>query len=145
SLPPRRPPGPAELSAAAGHQIIDASPSPRPEHWHAAPLPGFALPQDEANAGLLRTLRASLHAIAQVERGTLVQQCYEIGVGSLPFLCLVLAFVGGIIVYQGGIQSLRIIPDTSGIGASYLELLVRDLAATLTGLMLATRVGASIA
>ncbi len=55
------------------------------------------------------------------------------------------AFVGGIIVYQGGLQAMRIVPDTSGIGPTYLELLVKDLAATLTGLMLATRVGAGIA
>src|SRR5262249_35596441 len=36
-------------------------------------------------------------------------------------------------------------PEYSQLGGTYLELLVRDLAATLTALMLATRVGAGIA
>jgi phospholipid/cholesterol/gamma-HCH transport system permease protein len=42
-------------------------------------------------------------------------------------------------------QTLRVVPDMSGLGASYIELLVRDLAASITALMLATRVGAGIA
>jgi len=60
-------------------------------------------------------------------------------------LCVTLGFVGAILVYQAGIQALRIVPNTSTVGASYLELLVRDLAASVTGLMLSTRVGAAIA
>jgi len=109
------------------------------------PMPGFILPHDESRASLLVTVRATFSALRHTQGHTVVAQAYEIGVRSLPFLCLVLAFVGGIIVYQAGIQAMRIVPDTSGIGPGYIELLVRDLAANLTGLMLATRVGASIA
>jgi len=108
-------------------------------------MPGFVLPHDESRASLLVTVRATMSALSHTEGSAVVAQAYEIGVRSLPFLCLVLAFVGGIIVYQAGIQAMRIVPDTSGIGPGYIELLVRDLAANLTGLMLATRVGASIA
>lgn len=109
------------------------------------PMPGFVLPHDESRASLWVTVRATMSALSHTEGSAVVAQAYEIGVRSLPFLCLVLAFVGGIIVYQAGIQAMRIVPDTSGIGPGYIELLVRDLAANLTGLMLATRVGASIA
>jgi phospholipid/cholesterol/gamma-HCH transport system permease protein len=70
---------------------------------------------------------------------------HEIGYRSLGFACVVLGFVGAIFVYQAGLQTLRVVPDMSGLGASYIELLVRDLAASITALMLATRVGAGIA
>jgi phospholipid/cholesterol/gamma-HCH transport system permease protein len=39
----------------------------------------------------------------------------------------------------------RVVPDLTMLGATYLELLVRDLAASIGALMLATRVGAGIA
>lgn len=110
----------------------------------APPVPGFVLSADESG-GPLRTLVAALHATSSIERGAIAEQIYRLGVGSLPFLCLVLAFVGSIIVYQAGIQTMRVVPDTTGIGATYIELLVRDLASSLVGLMLATRVGAGIA
>src|SRR5262249_46059721 len=50
-----------------------------------------------------------------------------------------------IMVYQAGLQNKRVLPDMSMLGATYLELLVRDLAASIGALMLATRVGAGIA
>src|SRR5439155_6091138 len=49
------------------------------------------------------------------------------------------------VVYQTGIQAQRVVPDLTMLGAMYTELLVRDLAASITALMLATRVGAGIA
>jgi phospholipid/cholesterol/gamma-HCH transport system permease protein len=110
----------------------------------APTVPGFVLPVEEGG-GPLTTLIATLYALGRIERGAVSTQIYQLGVRSLPFLCLVLAFVGSIIVYQAGIQTLRIVPDTSALGATYLELLVRELAASLTAMMLATRVGAGIA
>lgn len=79
------------------------------------------------------------------EPGAVVRQMYEIGNRSLGFVCVVMAFIGMILVYQGGLQTRRVVPDLSGLGATFLELLVRDLAATICALMLATRVGAGIA
>jgi phospholipid/cholesterol/gamma-HCH transport system permease protein len=84
-------------------------------------------------------------AARRVEMTELIRQINEIGLRSLGFLCVTLGFVGAILVYQAGLQALRIVPDTSTVGASYLQLLVRDLAASVTGLMLSTRVGAAIA
>jgi phospholipid/cholesterol/gamma-HCH transport system permease protein len=79
------------------------------------------------------------------EKGAVVRQMYEIGNRSLFFVSISMGFIGMIILYQAGIEIKRVIPDFSLLGATYLELLVRDLAASLGGLMLATRVGAGIA
>src|SRR5215471_17326425 len=84
-------------------------------------------------------------ARGRMERGSLVRQMYEIGNRSLFFLTVVMGFIGTILCLQAGIQTKRVVPDLSMLGASYLELLVRDLAASIVALMLATRVGAGIA
>jgi phospholipid/cholesterol/gamma-HCH transport system permease protein len=79
------------------------------------------------------------------EPGATVRQMYEIGNRSLLFLTVTMGCIGMILVYQAGLQTKRVVPDFSQVGATYLELLVRDLAASLGALMLATRVGAGIA
>jgi phospholipid/cholesterol/gamma-HCH transport system permease protein len=79
------------------------------------------------------------------EKGAVVAQMYEIGNKSLFFLTVVMGFIGMILVLQAGIQTKRVLPELSLLGATYLELLIRDLAASIGSLMLATRVGAGIA
>jgi phospholipid/cholesterol/gamma-HCH transport system permease protein len=79
------------------------------------------------------------------EKGALVQQMFEIGNRSVFFLSVTMGFLGMILVYQSGLQAKRVVPDFTLLGATYLELLVRDFAASLGALMLATRVGAGIA
>ncbi|MEO8877032.1 MAG: ABC transporter permease [Polyangiaceae bacterium] len=79
------------------------------------------------------------------DKGAVVNQMYEMGNKSLFFVSITMGFIGMILVYQAALQSKRVVPDFSLLGATYLELLVRDLAASLGALMLATRVGAGIA
>lgn len=79
------------------------------------------------------------------EPGATVKQMYEIGNRSVFFLSITMGFFGMILVYQAGLQSKRVVPDYTMLGATYLELLVRDFAASTGALMLATRVGAGIA
>jgi phospholipid/cholesterol/gamma-HCH transport system permease protein len=79
------------------------------------------------------------------EKGAVVEQMYEIGNRSLFFVSITMGFIGMILLYESGLQARRVLPDFSTLGATYLELLVRDLAASLGALMLATRVGAGIA
>ena len=79
------------------------------------------------------------------EPGAVLVQMYEIGNKSVFFLTVVMGFLGMILVYQAGLQTKRVVPDLTLLGATYLELLVRDLAASIGALMLATRVGAGIA
>ncbi|MCS6902532.1 MAG: ABC transporter permease [Myxococcales bacterium] len=92
---------------------------------------------------LVRTLYYT--AYGRREPGALVHYMYEIGNKSLFFLTVVMGFIGMILVYQAGVQAKRVIPDLTLLGATYLELLIRDLAASIGALMLATRVGAGIA
>lgn len=79
------------------------------------------------------------------DRREVFAQMYEIGNRSLFFLSTTMGFIGMILVYQSGLQAKRIVPDYTRLGATYLELLVRDFAASIGALMLATRVGAGIA
>jgi phospholipid/cholesterol/gamma-HCH transport system permease protein len=79
------------------------------------------------------------------DKGAVVRQMFEIGNKSLFFVTITMGFIGMILLYQAGLQAKRVLPDFSQLGATYLELLVRDLAASLGALMLATRVGAGIA
>jgi phospholipid/cholesterol/gamma-HCH transport system permease protein len=100
-----------------------------------------------AAKSLLNTFSKTLYYsfYGKTELSRVFGYMYSIGNQSLVFLCVVMAFIGMIVVYQGGLQLLRVIPDMSQLGATYLELLVKDLAATICALMLATRVGAGIA
>lgn len=91
----------------------------------------------------VRTLYYCFHG--RREPGAVPYYMHEIGNRSVFFLTVVMGFIGMIMVYQGGMQNLRILPDLSLLGATYLELLIRDLAASISALMLATRVGAGIA
>jgi phospholipid/cholesterol/gamma-HCH transport system permease protein len=97
--------------------------------------------------GLYQTFAQTVYAVARGRRepAAVVQQMYEIGNRSLVFVSVVMGFIGMILVFQGGLQTQRVVPDLSGLGAAFLELLVRDLSASICALMLATRVGAGIA
>src|SRR5580658_10397907 len=57
------------------------------------------------------------------EKGAVWQQMYEIGNKSLFFLTVVMGFIGMILVFQAGVQTKRILPELSLLGATYLELL----------------------
>jgi phospholipid/cholesterol/gamma-HCH transport system permease protein len=79
------------------------------------------------------------------EKGAVVKQMYEMGNKSVFFSSCTMGFLGMILVYQAGVQAARVVPDYTQLGSIYLELLVRDFAASIGALMLATRVGAGIA
>ncbi len=113
----------------------------------AAALGHFALDQLQQVTDLYRVFRLTLHYAARgaPNRQAYMCQMYEIGNRSLAFLAVVMGFIGMISVYQGGLQTQRVVPDLSLLGATFLQLLVRDLAASICALMLATRVGAGIA
>jgi phospholipid/cholesterol/gamma-HCH transport system permease protein len=127
---------------------------------HARELPGS--PEEPGGVALIGSEAISLFQTARElysifvrtlyytfrgrrEPGVVAEQMYEIGNRSLFFLTVVMGFFGTILVYQAGLQNKRVLPDLTMLGATYLELLVRDLAASIGALMLATRVGAGIA
>lgn len=104
-----------------------------------------------ALASEVRALFALLaRTVAFVVRGrrdwkTIFGSAYEMGNRSLFFLTVTMGFIGSILVFQSGVQAMRIVPDLSLLGATYAEILIRDLAASIGAMMLATRVGAGIA
>lgn len=145
-LPPiAMPPSSASLDRERIAQMSVAPPAPQSRPSLAPRLPGVTVQATESTRGSVDVLTGTAQAVARLEPEEVLRQFFAIGVQSLGFISLVLGFVGSILVYQAGLQALRIVPDTSTVGAAYLELLVKDLAASITGLMLATRVGAGIA
>lgn len=81
--------------------------------------------------------RTSLRAV--------LQQCFEIGNRSLPFIVITLGVLGFITVYQIAMQVQQILPDFTMLGAAFIQMMWREFAPTITGLMVATRVGSGIA
>ena len=82
---------------------------------------------------------------ARRPRGAVVAQLHAIGNRSLLFVAVTLGFIGMVMIYQTCLQFQRAIGDLSQVGSQYLRLAVSDLGPTLTGMMLATRIGAGIA
>jgi phospholipid/cholesterol/gamma-HCH transport system permease protein len=94
-------------------------------------------------AGLVRSL--SRQRRGRGRPGELVRQLYQIGNRSLVFVIVTLGFIGMVMAYEACLQLSRITGDFSQVGAQSIRLIVSDFGPTLTGLMLATRVGAGIA
>jgi phospholipid/cholesterol/gamma-HCH transport system permease protein len=94
-------------------------------------------------AGIVRRVaRRPAHGLP---RGELGRQLYWIGNRSLVFILVTLGFIGMVMTYEACLQLSRITGDFSQVGSQLLRLIVSDFGPTLTGLMLATRVGAGIA
>ena len=78
-------------------------------------------------------------------KGELVRQMFSIGNRSLIFIIVTLGFIGMVMTYQACLQLSNVTGDFSQIGKQFIRLIISDFGPTLTGLMLATRVGAGIA
>lgn len=126
--------GGAEASIAAAPSFVAAV---------GATALGLVATARELTLLFLRTLYYTARRPA--DRQAVARTLYEIGNRSLFFLTVVMGFIGMIMVFQGGTQTKRVLPELSLLGANYVELLIRDLAASIGALMLATRVGAGIA
>jgi phospholipid/cholesterol/gamma-HCH transport system permease protein len=72
-------------------------------------------------------------------------QADAIGTRSVPFIAVTLGVLGFISVWQVATQISQILPDFSMVGAAFIQMMVREFAPTITGLMVATRVGSGIA
>ena len=96
---------------------------------------------------ILRFARRTFRLVirGKKDRKAIVEQMHEIGNRSVFFITVTMGFIGMILVFQSALQALRIVPDLSILGATYGEILIRDLGASIGGMMLATRVGAGIA
>jgi phospholipid/cholesterol/gamma-HCH transport system permease protein len=95
-------------------------------------------------AGLVRALSRRKTGRGR-PKGEVVRQMYAIGNRSLVFIIVTLGFIGMVMTYEACLQLSRAIGDYSQVGPQYIRLVVADFGPTLTGMMLATRVGAGIA
>ncbi len=106
---------------------------------------------------LIAVIQQDLRSIASTLSGTLTSlfkdpienkelwsSLYQLGYRSVFFVLLTLGFLGAIMNLQTGYQAQRILGDCAMVGEQMMPLLVRQLAPTLTGLMVATRVGSGI-
>jgi phospholipid/cholesterol/gamma-HCH transport system permease protein len=92
-------------------------------------------------AGLVRQRRKG----AKKAPGATLAQLHAIGNRSLLFVAVTMGFIGMVIIYQTCLQFSRSVGDLSQVGKQYIRLVVSDFGASITALMLATRVGAGIA
>ena len=79
------------------------------------------------------------------EKGAVAKQLYAIGNQSVLFITVTIGFLGMILVYQVSTQVAQILPDFSMIGRAFLQIMIKEFAPTISGLMIATRVGSGIA
>lgn len=100
-----------------------------------------------AARGLARTLVRTLYGVgrARYTRRELVRQMYHVGNRSLFFVIITLGFIGMVLVFQTCLQVQQITGNLDQIGADWVRILIHEFGPTLTGVMLATRVGAGIA
>jgi len=98
-------------------------------------------------AGIYRVFAQCLGAILRgaPRRREIARQAYLIGNRSIFFITATLAFLGLISVYQIAVQIQQILPDFSMLGAAFIQMMCREFAPTICGLMIATRVGSGIA
>jgi len=117
-------------------------------------IQGFAAKVGGAPLALVSELRGMWSVLARTlyyvvrgrrERGAIVEQMFAIGNKSLFFMTVTMGFIGMILVFQSGLQAQKVVPDYQVLGPLYLKMLVRDLAASIGAMPLATRVGAGIA
>lgn len=90
-----------------------------------------------------QVVRALGHRFPPSDR--LFIQMHNVGNNSAVFISVTLGFLGLILVYQGCVQTLKVLPDLSGVGMAFIFAMVRTFGPTITGMMIATRVGAGIA
>ncbi len=98
----------------------------------------------------IRIVRLSFETLwSTLRRGVrmraFVDHVADAGWGSLFFIAITLGFVGVIGVYQTAEQMKKVIPEFSLLGAASLQLLVREFAPIIAGLMVSTKVGTGLA
>jgi phospholipid/cholesterol/gamma-HCH transport system permease protein len=107
------------------------------------PLTAFVLDMRALFSVLRQTVHYTLRG--KQEPGAVVKQMYVTGNESVFFVSVTMTAIGMIMVVQAAHQTMKVVPDLNMLGANLIQMMVRDFAATICALMLATRVGAGIA
>lgn len=77
-------------------------------------------------------------------RGSLWRQVVDLLFRTIPLNVASMAFVGAVVIVDGGRQVQKLFGDPSALGPSVLELVVREFGPTFGGVIAATRIGAGI-
>ena len=72
-------------------------------------------------------------------------QAFEFGWRSIFFLTVTMGFVAMLFVYQSAYQINQVTGDLQLVGATYIELVIKDLYPSIGAAILATRIGAGMA
>lgn len=96
-----------------------------------------------AIAVLLRDILLSLNRLWR-DRALVLQQMHLIGVGSLPLVLVIGVFTGAVAALQAAYQFKGMMPN-SFVGSAVSRAIFLELGPVLTGIIIAGRVGASIA
>lgn len=117
--------------------------APSQSHARATWLTGRFRPSID----LLRLARDTAYQIFSGRRtpGDVALQMFAIGNQSVVFITVTIGFLGMILVYQVATQVAKILPDFSMIGPAFLQIMIKEFAPTISGMMIATRVGSGIA
>ena len=96
---------------------------------------------------LLRLFRATLKTTlrGRWSWAHTVEQMYLVGNRSILFITVTLGVLGVITIYQTATQVQRILPDFTMMGPTFIKVMIKQMGATITALMIATRVGTGIA
>jgi phospholipid/cholesterol/gamma-HCH transport system permease protein len=101
-------------------------------------------------AGLLREAGATLLLLGRAwtrrgPRGALPAQVWDLLVRTVPLNVASMAFVGAVVIVDGGRQVQKLFGDPAGLGPAVLELVVREFGPAFGGVIAATRIGSGIA
>ena len=55
------------------------------------------------------------------EKGAVAAQMFDIGNKSLFFMTVTMGFIGAIIAFQSGVQTKRLVPEMSMLGATFIN------------------------
>jgi phospholipid/cholesterol/gamma-HCH transport system permease protein len=86
-----------------------------------------------------------LRAGTRVPWREICRQAHQMANASIFFVTVTLGFLGAVLVTQAAGQAQRIVGDLSGIGPTFLQLLVSEFGPALVGFMVAARYGAGVA
>lgn len=96
----------------------------------------------EFGASLLLLWRA---LVRRPPAGAFVTQLVDLLWRTIPLNLAAMAFVGAVVIVDGGQQVQELFGDPSGLGPAVLEMVVRIFGPTFGGVIAATRIGSGIA
>ena len=116
------------MTAAAETVPASTEAKRSPGFLHA--LGGSALDIGRDVRDILQLLARTTKVImrGRFERQAVLEQMHQIGNESVFFITVTMGFIGMILVFQSALQALKIVPDLTLLGATFAEILFRDLA-----------------